>query len=55
LELLPVLVLDMIEILPLLGKIKYDTWRILLRLGVVAGRWQFHLFHASPLRVHSRR
>jgi hypothetical protein len=24
------LVLDMIEILPLLGKYKYDTWRILL-------------------------
>jgi hypothetical protein len=24
-----VLVLDMIEILPLLGKYKYDTWRIL--------------------------
>jgi hypothetical protein len=29
-ELLPVLVLDMIEILPPLGKYKYDTWRILL-------------------------
>jgi hypothetical protein len=29
-ELLSVLVLDMIEILPLLGKYKYDTWRILL-------------------------
>jgi hypothetical protein len=25
-----VLVLDMIDILPLLGKYKYDTWRILL-------------------------
>jgi hypothetical protein len=24
-----VLVIDMIEILPLLGKYKYDTWRIL--------------------------
>jgi hypothetical protein len=24
------LVLDMIEIIPLLGKYKYDTWRILL-------------------------
>jgi hypothetical protein len=30
LELLLVLVLDMIEILPPLGKYKYDTWRILL-------------------------
>jgi hypothetical protein len=29
-ELLPVLVLDMIEILPPLGKYKYGTWRILL-------------------------
>jgi hypothetical protein len=29
LELLPVLVLDMIEIFPPLGKYKYDTWRIL--------------------------
>jgi hypothetical protein len=29
LELLPVLVLDMIEILPPLEKYKYDTWRIL--------------------------
>jgi hypothetical protein len=29
LELLPVLVLDMIVILPPLGKHKYDTWRIL--------------------------
>jgi hypothetical protein len=29
LELLPVLVLDMIEILPPMGKYKYDTWRIL--------------------------
>jgi hypothetical protein len=29
-ELLPVLVLDMIEILPPLEKYKYDTWRILL-------------------------
>jgi hypothetical protein len=30
LELLPVLVLDMIKIIPPLGKYKYDTWRILL-------------------------
>jgi hypothetical protein len=30
LELLLVLVLDIIEILPPLGKYKYDTWRILL-------------------------
>jgi hypothetical protein len=30
LELLPMLVLDIIEILPPLGKYKYDTWRILL-------------------------
>jgi hypothetical protein len=29
LDLLSVLVLDMIEILPPLGKYKYDTWRIL--------------------------
>jgi hypothetical protein len=29
LELLPVLVLDMIAILPPLGKYKYDAWRIL--------------------------
>jgi hypothetical protein len=29
LELLPVLVVDMIEILRRLGKYKYDTWRIL--------------------------
>jgi hypothetical protein len=29
LELLSVLVLDMIQILPPLGKYKYDTWRIL--------------------------
>jgi hypothetical protein len=29
-ELLPVLVLGMIEILPPLGKYKYDSWRILL-------------------------
>jgi hypothetical protein len=29
LELLPVLALHMIEILPPLGKYKYDTWRIL--------------------------
>jgi hypothetical protein len=29
LKLLSVLVLDMIEILPPLGKYKYDTWRIL--------------------------
>jgi hypothetical protein len=29
LELLPMLVLDMIEILPPSGKFKYDTWRIL--------------------------
>jgi hypothetical protein len=29
LEFLPLLVLDMIEILPPLGKYKYDTWRIL--------------------------
>jgi hypothetical protein len=30
LELLPMLVLHMTEILPPLGKYKYDTWRILL-------------------------
>jgi hypothetical protein len=30
LDLLFVLVFDMIEILPPLGKYKYDTWRILL-------------------------
>jgi hypothetical protein len=29
LELLSLLVLDMIEVLPPLGKYKYDTWRIL--------------------------
>jgi hypothetical protein len=28
-DIFPVLVLDMIEILPPLGKYKYDTWRIL--------------------------
>jgi hypothetical protein len=29
LELLPMLVLDMIQIIPALGKYKYNAWRIL--------------------------